>query len=74
MPDDGAFYDPEVISKAAERFNTGDSIDPDNLVMHTTQTIDYGFVLFGAITLELDEGTRELSAQDVIVQRAAAHA
>ena len=51
-----------------------DSIDPDNLGMHTTQTIDYGFVLFGTITLELDEGTRELSAYDVIVQRATPNA
>tara|TARA_A100000164_G_scaffold120578_1_gene106608 strand:+ start:415 stop:846 length:432 start_codon:yes stop_codon:yes gene_type:complete len=74
MPDDGVSYGSEVISKAAERFNTGDSIDPHNLGMHITQMIDYGFVLFGAITLELDEGTRELSAQDVIVQRATAHA
>ena len=56
MSDDGTFYDPEVISKASERFNTGDSIDPDNLVMHTTQTIDYGFVLFETITLNLMKG------------------
>ena len=74
MPDDGTSYDPEVISKAAERFNTGDSMDPDNPGMHTTQTIDYGIILSGTITLELDEGTRELSAGDVIVQRATAHA
>lgn len=74
MPDDGTSYDPEVISKAAERFNTGDSMDPDNPGMHTTQTIDYGIVLSGTITLELDEGTRELSAGDVIVQRGTVHA
>ena len=74
MPDKGESYDPEVISKAAQRFNTGEAMDPENPGMHTTATIDYGIVLSGNITLELDEGSRKLGPGDIVVQRATAHA
>ena len=74
MPDKGQSYDPEVISKAAQRFNTGEAMDPENPGMHTTATIDYGIVLSGNITLELDEGSRKLGPGDIVVQRATAHA
>ncbi len=74
MPDKGQAYDPEVIEQAAQRFDTGHAMDPENPGMHTTATIDYGIVLSGNITLELDEGSRELSAGDIVVQRATAHA
>ena len=74
MPDKGQSYDPEVISKAAQRFNTGEAMDPENPGMHTTATIDYGIVLSGSITLELEEGSRKLGPGDIVVQRATAHA
>ncbi len=74
MPDKGQSYDPETIAQASQRFNPGHAMDPENPGMHTTATIDYGIVLSGNITLELDEGSRELGPGDIVVQRATAHA
>ena len=42
--------------------------------MHTTPTIDYGIVLQGEISLELDSGSINLVQGDIVVQRATAHA
>jgi quercetin dioxygenase-like cupin family protein len=42
--------------------------------MHTTPTIDYGIVMQGEITLELDSGSVQLTQGDIVVQRATAHA
>ncbi|HCY04926.1 MAG TPA: cupin domain-containing protein, partial [Gammaproteobacteria bacterium] len=42
--------------------------------MHTTPTLDYGIVLQGQITLELDSESVNLNAGDIVVQRATAHA
>ena len=67
-------HDPAVIASAASKFNTGDSMDPDNPGMHTTASIDYGIVLSGQITLELDQGTIDLNVGDIVVQRATPHA
>ena len=74
MPGKGQSYDPEIIAQASQRFNPGHAMDPENPGMHTTATIDYGIVLSGNITLELDEGSRELGPGDIVVQRATAHA
>jgi quercetin dioxygenase-like cupin family protein len=42
--------------------------------MHRTETIDYGIVLSGEITLELDNGaTTTLRAGDVVIQRGTDH-
>jgi hypothetical protein len=42
--------------------------------MHTTETIDYGFVLEGSITLELDDGAKKvLNAGDCYVQNGTRH-
>ena len=52
-----------------------EKFEPDNPGMHTTDTIDYGLVLRGEITLELDAGHVEhLRAGDVVVQNGARHA
>jgi hypothetical protein len=52
-----------------------EAFEADNPGMHTTQTLDYGVVLSGSIVLELDNGqTRELNANDIVVQRATRHA
>jgi quercetin dioxygenase-like cupin family protein len=40
---------------------------------HTTNTVDYVFILDGDITLELDDGKVELHAGDCVVQRATNH-
>lgn len=42
---------------------------------HRTQTLDYGVVMNGTITLELDDGVKvKLNHGDVITQRGTAHA
>ena len=64
----------KLLAAAANRFDTGGVMEPDNPGMHTTQTIDYGIVLSGEIHLELDEGEVLLQAGDVVVQRATRHA
>ena len=42
--------------------------------MHRTETIDYGVVLDGEITLVLDAGETALKAGDVVIQRGTSHA
>jgi quercetin dioxygenase-like cupin family protein len=49
--------------------------EQDNPGMHTTETIDYGFVLEGSIALELDDGVKKtLHAGDCFVQNGTRHA
>ena len=49
--------------------------EDDNPGMHTTETIDYGFVLKGELTLELDDGVKKvLRAGDAYVQNGTRHA
>ncbi|AYB35254.1 cupin domain-containing protein [Chryseolinea soli] len=43
-------------------------------LMHRTQTVDYGIVLEGEITMVLDRGETTLKAGDVIVQNGTNHA
>jgi mannose-6-phosphate isomerase-like protein (cupin superfamily) len=43
-------------------------------LMHRTQTVDYGVVISGEITLVLDEGETLLKVGDVVVQRGTNHA
>jgi mannose-6-phosphate isomerase-like protein (cupin superfamily) len=74
LPDTGEAYDPEAMAAAAARFDTGDAMEADNPGMHTTATIDYGIVLSGNISLELDAGSVDLGPGDVVVQRATRHA
>jgi len=74
LADTGEAYDPEALAQAASRFDTGDAMEADNPGMHTTATIDYGIVLSGNITLELDKGEVDLGPGDVVVQRATRHA
>jgi mannose-6-phosphate isomerase-like protein (cupin superfamily) len=42
--------------------------------MHRTQTIDYGIVLEGEITLLVDEGEVTVKAGDIVIQRGTNHA
>ena len=63
-----------ALAAAADRFDTGGVMEPDNPGMHTTRTLDYGIILSGEIDLELDEGEVHLTAGDVVVQRGTRHA
>ena len=42
--------------------------------MHRTQTVDYGIVLEGEITLLVDEGEVTVHAGDIVIQRGTNHA
>jgi mannose-6-phosphate isomerase-like protein (cupin superfamily) len=42
--------------------------------MHRTQTIDYGIVLEGEVTLLVDEGETVVRAGDIVIQRGTNHA
>jgi mannose-6-phosphate isomerase-like protein (cupin superfamily) len=48
--------------------------DSPHPLMHRTETIDYGVVLSGGITLVLDNSEVELQAGDVVIQRGTNHA
>ncbi len=53
----------------------GDSHEPENPGMHTTDTVDYGIVLSGKICLELDDGAEVCLKQgDCVVQNGTRHA
>ena len=41
--------------------------------MHRTETIDYGIVLEGEITLIMDEGETVVRAGDIVIQRGTNH-
>ena len=43
-------------------------------LMHRTETIDYGIVIAGEITLVLDRGKTLLKEGDVVIQRGTNHA
>lgn len=43
-------------------------------LMHRTQTIDYGIVLEGELTLIVDKGETVINAGDIVIQRGTNHA
>jgi mannose-6-phosphate isomerase-like protein (cupin superfamily) len=50
-------------------------MEPDAPGMHTTDTIDFEYVISGRVVLELDDGaTRELGPGDTVVQNGTRHA
>ncbi|MBF4516927.1 cupin domain-containing protein [Flavobacterium sp. ANB] len=48
--------------------------DAAHPLMHRTETIDYGIVLEGELTLIVDRGERTINAGDIIIQRGTNHA
>ncbi len=48
--------------------------DSPHPLMHRTESIDYGVVIAGEITLILDKGEASLRAGDVVIQRGTNHA
>lgn len=70
-------FDPSAAYAEQQRFLTGlvDAFDPERPGMHATHTIDYGVVLDGTITLELDDGVVEvLERNSIVVQQGNIHA
>lgn len=43
-------------------------------LMHRTQTVDYGIILEGELTLIVDHGETKLQAGDIVIQRGTNHA
>jgi mannose-6-phosphate isomerase-like protein (cupin superfamily) len=70
-------FDPEVAARelCARLPGLGELFEADAPGFHRSDTIDYGVVLEGEITLELDDGCRQLLRQgDVVVQMGTRHA
>lgn len=53
---------------------TTHSSDSPHMLMHRTETIDYGILLAGEIWLVLDEGETKLNPGDIVIQRGTNHA
>src|SRR5207247_9280981 len=50
-------------------------LEPDNPGMHTTDTIDFEYIISGEVWLELDDGVEvHLRAGDTVVQNGTRHA
>jgi quercetin dioxygenase-like cupin family protein len=50
-------------------------MEADNPGMHTTDTVDYEYVVSGRVILELDDGaTVELGPGDTVIQNGTRHA
>lgn len=58
---------------AADASSYTDDAKPRHAFMHRTETLDYGIVLQGEITLIMDEGETLARAGDIIVQRGTNH-
>lgn len=59
----------------AEVPGLGDHMEAEDPSMHTTDSVDYGVIISGSITLELDDGESVyLQAGDVFVQNGTRHA
>jgi mannose-6-phosphate isomerase-like protein (cupin superfamily) len=62
----------EYTSKAP---GLAETLEEEDMAMHTTDTVDYLVILSGAVQLELDDGrTVELKSGDCIVQNGTRHA
>ena len=74
-PDRTDMPSPHALEEARAHWDAGGLMEREDPAMHTTPTIDYGIVLEGEITLELDDGVLvDLHQGDIIVQRATRHA
>ena len=66
----------EITAEVEEKLpGLADHMEPDAPGMHTTDTIDFEYVISGRVVLELDDGaTRELGPGDTVVQNGTRHA
>jgi quercetin dioxygenase-like cupin family protein len=70
-------FDPEAFRAEYSQKAPGlaHSMEHEDAGMHTTLTVDYGVVLSGEITLELDDGAAvDLVPGDCVVQNGTRHA
>ena len=52
-----------------------EKFEPSSPGMHTTETVDYGILLEGELTLELDDGAaKDLNVHDIVIQNGTRHA
>lgn len=65
----GAVFD----NLGAKEAHKGGASDAKHTTFHRTESIDYGIVLDGEVTLMLDEGETTLRAGDVCIQRGTNH-
>ncbi len=81
IPPDGGAGIPEgldiaaALAEFAEKLpGLADHLEPADPGMHTTATIDYGIVLSGQATLELDDGAKQvLNPGDTYIQNGTRH-
>jgi mannose-6-phosphate isomerase-like protein (cupin superfamily) len=70
--------DPKAALEQFERIGGGHAFTgsgvPRHALMHRTESIDYGIVLEGEITLIVDDGETVVRAGDIVVQRGTNHA
>jgi hypothetical protein len=81
FPPEGDVIRKLTATEAAEKFaEMGDTkasqsgTGAPHPLMHRTQTLDYGIVLEGELTLVLDRGETTVRAGDIIIQRGTNHA
>jgi mannose-6-phosphate isomerase-like protein (cupin superfamily) len=71
IPPDGGAGAPEDLDIEA---GLAEHLEPGDPGMHTTATIDYGIVLSGRATLELDDGAKvDLNPGDTYIQNGTRH-
>ncbi len=75
VPPEGVTQE-EIQSEMQEKLPGAiDYMEPDAPGMHTTDTIDFEYVISGRVVLELDDGEkRELGPGDTVVQNGTRHA
>ena len=73
-PPPGATFETGIKELSEKLPGMGDHFERDNPGMHTSDTIDYGIVVRGEMTLELDDGEKvHLRQGDCIVQNGTRH-
>lgn len=77
-PDDGtaAALPRGAVKALFEAIGAGHTLpeNPPHPLMHRTETVDYGIVLEGEVTLVLDDSETVVRAGDIVVQRGTSHA
>lgn len=76
-PDEDSMGESDIAHKVFDAMAGSNSLsngEEASLMMHRTETLDYGIVLEGSITLVVDDDEVELSQGDVVVQRGSNHA
>ena len=74
-PDEGTRLEDAaaMFEKMGAGLASGGKTDARSALMHCTDTMDYGIVLEGEITMLVDDGAVVLRAGDVVIQRGSNH-